>query len=115
MDAFTRECVALEADTSFASRRVTRVLEQAMRQRGWPQRIRCDNGPELTSRHFLAWCLEHGKRIAELEKSLDELRGALILAGKQIRKFRHKSRERQDLRCCQPAALSSFAKRADKE
>ena len=23
-----------------------------------PQSIRCDNGPELTSRYFLAWCLE---------------------------------------------------------
>jgi putative transposase len=23
-----------------------------------PQAIRCDNGPELTSRHFLAWALE---------------------------------------------------------
>ena len=23
-----------------------------------PQAIRCDNGPELTSRHFLAWCVE---------------------------------------------------------
>ncbi len=27
MDAYTRECLALEVDTSFASRRVTRVLE----------------------------------------------------------------------------------------
>ena len=59
VDTYTRECVALEADTSFASRRVTRVLEQAVRQKGWPQRIKCDNGPELTSRHFLAWCLEN--------------------------------------------------------
>ena len=59
VDAYTRECVALEADTSFASRRVTRVLEKAIAERGRPQRIRCDNGPELTSRHFLAWCLEH--------------------------------------------------------
>jgi putative transposase len=59
VDAYTRECVALEADTSFASRRVTRVLEKAIAQRGRPQRIRCDNGPELTSRHFLAWCVEH--------------------------------------------------------
>ncbi len=23
-----------------------------------PLAIRCDNGPELTSRHFLAWCVE---------------------------------------------------------
>lgn len=58
VDTFTRECLALEADTSFASRRVTRVLEQIIRQRGRPQSIRCDNGPELTSRHFLAWCSE---------------------------------------------------------
>ena len=28
VDAYTRECLALEVDTSFASRRVTRVLEQ---------------------------------------------------------------------------------------
>ena len=58
VDAFTRECVALQVDTSFASRRVTRVLEGVMSQRGRPRRIRCDNGPELTSRHFLAWCIE---------------------------------------------------------
>ncbi len=58
VDAFTRECVALQVDTSFASRRVTRVLEKVMSQRGWPRRIRSDNGPELTSRHFLAWCIE---------------------------------------------------------
>ena len=26
--------------------------------RGKPQSIRCDNGADLTSRHFLAWCLD---------------------------------------------------------
>jgi putative transposase len=58
VDACTRECLALEVDTSFASRRVTRVLEAIVAQRGLPAAIRCDNGPELTSRHFLAWCVE---------------------------------------------------------
>lgn len=58
VDAFTRECIALEADTGFASRRVTRVLDDALTRRAWPQRIRCDNGPEFTSRHFLAWCID---------------------------------------------------------
>jgi putative transposase len=58
VDAYTRECLALEVDTSFASRRVTRVLDRIVSQRGQPLAIRCDNGPELTSRHFLAWCLE---------------------------------------------------------
>ena len=58
VDAFTRECLALEVDTGFASRRVTRVLEEIIAIRGRPLAIRCDNGPELTSRHFLAWALE---------------------------------------------------------
>jgi transposase InsO family protein len=34
VDACTRRCLALETDTSFASRRVTRVPEQAMREYG---------------------------------------------------------------------------------
>ena len=58
VDAYTRECLALEVDTSFASRRVTRALESIVAQREKPLAIRCDNGPELTSRHFLAWCIE---------------------------------------------------------
>ena len=58
MGAFTRECLALEVDTGLASRRVTRVLDEVIARRGLPQAIRCDNAPELTSRHFLAWGLE---------------------------------------------------------
>ena len=58
VDAFTREGLALEVDTGFASRRVTRVLDGIIAVRERPEAIRCDNGPELTSRHFLAWALE---------------------------------------------------------
>lgn len=47
VDAFTRECLTLEVDTSLSSPRVTRALEQAIEQRGLPESIRCDNGPEL--------------------------------------------------------------------
>jgi putative transposase len=66
IDAYTRECLALEVDTSFASRRVTRVLDQLVEERGKPQAIRCDNGPELTSRHFLAWGIEHQIELAHI-------------------------------------------------
>lgn len=37
---------------------MTRVLDEIIAVRGLPQAIRCDNGPELTSRHFLASALE---------------------------------------------------------
>lgn len=58
IDAYTRESLAMEVDTSFAGLRVTRVLDEIIAERGLPQSIRCDNGPELTSRHFLAWALD---------------------------------------------------------
>src|SRR5689334_2429436 len=67
VDAYTRECLALEVDTSFASRRVTRVLEAIVAERGYPQAIRCDNGPELTSRHFLAWCVERQIELVHIQ------------------------------------------------
>jgi putative transposase len=67
VDACTRECLALEVDTSFASRRVTRVLEAIVAERGRPLAIRCDNGPELTSRHFLAWCVERQIELVHIQ------------------------------------------------
>jgi len=57
-DNFTRQARVLEAATSFPSRRVTRELERAIATHGKPHAIRCDNGPEFTSRHFLAWAIE---------------------------------------------------------
>jgi putative transposase len=67
VDAFTRECLALETDTSLSSQRTTRVLEQIIKQRGVPQSIRCDNGPELTSRHFLGWCEEQKIQLIHIQ------------------------------------------------
>jgi len=67
VDAYTRECLALEVDTSFASRRVTRVLEGIVAERGVPQAIRCDNGPELTCRHFLAWCIDRKIELVHIQ------------------------------------------------
>jgi putative transposase len=67
VDAYTRQCLALEVDTSFASRRVTRVLEGIVAERGTPLAIRCDNGPELTSRHFLTWCIDRKIELVHIQ------------------------------------------------
>jgi putative transposase len=56
VDTFTRECVCLEVDTGMSGRRVTPSLEAIIEHRGKPESIRCDNGPEFTSRHFTGWC-----------------------------------------------------------
>jgi putative transposase len=55
VDAYTRECLALEADFSLGSGRVTRVLERAIAERGRPENLRSDNGPEFTSSRMLGW------------------------------------------------------------
>jgi putative transposase len=55
VDVYTRECLALEADTSLGSGRGTRVLERLIEERGRPENLRSDNGPEFTSRRMLAW------------------------------------------------------------
>jgi transposase InsO family protein len=67
VDVHTRECLAPEVDTSFASRRTTRVREHLLAQRGAPGAIRCDNGPELTSCDFLAWCIERKIEMAHIQ------------------------------------------------
>jgi putative transposase len=58
VDAYTRECLALEADTSLGSGRVTRVLERLIEERGRPEAMRSDNGPEFCSRRMLGWAEE---------------------------------------------------------
>ncbi len=67
VDSFTRECPAIEVDTGLSSRRVTRVLDWILSQRGKPEVIRCDNGPEFTSRHFLVWCEEQGIQLLHIQ------------------------------------------------
>ena len=59
VDAYTRECLALEADTSLGSGRVIRVLERLIAERGAPESLRSDNGPEFTSRRMIGWVEEH--------------------------------------------------------
>jgi putative transposase len=67
VDGFTRECPALEVGISLGSRRVTRVLERVIAERGAPQTLRCDNGPEFTSRHIIGWCEQRGIRLVHIE------------------------------------------------
>lgn len=55
VDDFTRECLAIEVDTSIGGQRVTRVLDRLTAMRGRPKTIVCDNGPEFAGRALDAW------------------------------------------------------------
>jgi putative transposase len=60
VDDYTRECLAIEVDTSLGGGRVVRVLEELKVRRGLPQHIRSDNGPEFVSRAVDQWAYEQG-------------------------------------------------------
>ena len=60
VDDFTRECLALVADTSLSGLRVARELDAIIGRRGRPLTIVSDNGTELTSMAILKWCQESG-------------------------------------------------------
>lgn len=60
VDDYTRECLALVADTSLSGRRVARELDGIIARRGRPHTIVSDNGTELTSMAILKWCQDTG-------------------------------------------------------
>lgn len=56
VDDCTRESLAVWCDYSITGQKVTEILEQIISQRGKPNQIRVDNGPEFTGKVFSEWC-----------------------------------------------------------
>lgn len=56
------ECVDIGVDYGIGGQYVTRLLDGAAVFRGYPKAVRTDNGPEFTSRAFMAWAQGHGIR-----------------------------------------------------
>jgi putative transposase len=63
VDACTRECPAIEVDTSLPGERVARVLDRLVAERGAPTAITVDTGPELAGKALDAWAYRHGVRL----------------------------------------------------
>jgi putative transposase len=55
VDDCTRECLALEVDTSITGTRVKAVLERLADARGLPRSITVDHGPEFEGQVLDAW------------------------------------------------------------
>jgi putative transposase len=63
VDECTRECPAIEVDTSLGGLRVRRVLDRIALERGLPEAIVVDNGPEFRGRALAAWSEQRGVRL----------------------------------------------------
>src|SRR5438552_19126768 len=59
----TRECPAIEVGSSLGRLRARRGLNRIASERGLPEAIVLDNGPEFRSRALAAWSEERGVRL----------------------------------------------------
>ena len=59
VDDYSREALAIEVDIGLPSECVVRVLERIVAWRGYPMKLRMDNGPELISATLAEWAEEN--------------------------------------------------------
>ena len=60
VDDFNREALAIEIDLNIPAQRMVRVLDRIVANRGYPLKMRMDNGPELISLALAQWAEDHG-------------------------------------------------------
>lgn len=63
IDDYNREALFVEAHFSYPGQRVVRALEILEMERGLPEQIRVDNGPEFLSKAFKSYCENKGIEI----------------------------------------------------
>lgn len=59
VDDFNREALAIEVDLNLPAPRIIRVLERIAAWRGYPDKVRMDNGPEFVSMVMAGWAEDH--------------------------------------------------------
>ena len=60
VDNFNREALPIEIDLNIPAQRVVRVLDRIVATRGYPLKLRMDNGAEFISLTLAQWAEDHG-------------------------------------------------------
>ncbi|MDX6576443.1 MAG: putative transposase [Blastocatellia bacterium] len=60
VDDFNREALAIAIDFNLPAQRVVRELDQIAAVRGYPLKLRLDNGPEFIALALADWAEQHG-------------------------------------------------------
>ncbi len=63
VDDFNRELLGIAIDLNLPSMRVIRELDQIAGVRGYPKKLRLDNGPEFISKLMTEWANEHDVKL----------------------------------------------------
>jgi putative transposase len=63
VDVYTRECLAIRVGQSLKGEDVVAVLSPMQKERGAPELLYCDNGPEFSSQAMDLWAYGSGAKI----------------------------------------------------
>lgn len=72
IDEATRECLALEVDSSITGKRVSAALNRIALFRGLPKEILTDNGSEFIGNALNAWSYDHQNMFLRIRESHPE-------------------------------------------
>jgi len=67
VDEYSRECLSIEVERSITAEDVVSTLASLFRQRGEPEFIRSDNGPEFIAKAIKRWLAASGVRTLYIE------------------------------------------------
>jgi putative transposase len=67
VDEFTRECLAIKVERRLPAKAVIEVLEQVFTERGMPEFLRSDNGPEFIAKAIQGWLQERQVKTRYIE------------------------------------------------
>jgi putative transposase len=70
LDLFTRECLDIAVGRGLTGQDVVATLERLRFDRGLPQRIYCDNGPEFVSAAVDLWTYTYKAIVAAFQRPL---------------------------------------------
>jgi putative transposase len=97
-DDGTRECPAILVDFSLPGARVVAMLDDVARERGYPDMLVVDNGPELRGRELDRWTYENGVKLFFIDPGKPMQNGS-------IESFNGRFREE----CLDPSWFTSLA------
>lgn len=86
IDTFSKECILQIIDSSLQGSRLVRELNQLAELRGLPKAIKCDNGPEFTSKVMLKWADEKAVQLGFIAKGKPTQNGFIESFNGKMRK-----------------------------
>lgn len=67
IDEYTRECLLIRAERRWTSAKVIEALADVMIERGVPEHLRSDNGPEFVAKDLRQWLVNAGANTLYIE------------------------------------------------